>query len=154
MSDWKRTTQEIPFESLQPEIVTAITDHIQRYNLGPLLSEVLMCVQTESEKIKKGLFGGSELVHTGILLTSRWLVWVVSGSKTQTTVLSAPLRDVIVQDYAQTQFAKMIPDTGLEVSGRFTDTSENISAFIGMEANQAGRKFIEVVLRAAQDAKK
>jgi hypothetical protein len=55
-----------------------------------------MCIQTDSEKIKKGLFGGA-------VLTPRWLLWAVSGTKTQAAVLSALLVDVIVQDYAQTQ---------------------------------------------------
>jgi ligand-binding SRPBCC domain-containing protein len=87
-------------------------------------------------------------------LTPHWLVWAVSGTITQAAVLSAQLRDVTVQDYAQTQFAKMIPDSGIQVSGRFTDVSENGSAFIGLEDNATGRKFKELVLQAAQDAKK
>jgi hypothetical protein len=59
-----------------------------------------------------------------------------------------------VRDYAQTQFAKMIPDTGIEVSGRFTTVSENGSAFIGLDEGPTGRKFKEVVIKAAQEAKK
>lgn len=154
MSDWKRTTKEIPFESLRPELVTAIKAHVEQYNLGALLSEAMMCVQTDSEKAKKGLFGSAETVYTGAVLTPHWLVWAVSGTRTQSAVLSAQLRDVTVQDYAQTQFAKMIPDSGIQISGRFTDVSENGSAFIGLEENTAGRKFKDLVLQAAQVAKK
>ena len=117
MSDWKRTSREIQFENLRPEMVEAIKQHIERYNLGAILSEVLMCVQTDSEKIKKPLFGSAEIIYTGLVLTARWLVWAVSGTKTQTSVLSAQLRDVTVQDYAQTSFAKLISDSGIEVSG-------------------------------------
>ena len=152
MSDWSRKTKEVPFESLRPEMVTAISNHIQQYHLGPVLSDTLMCVETESEKVRRGLFGSAEIASMGTVVTPRWLIWVISGRKTGIAVLSAKLRDIVVRDYAQTQFAKMIPDTGIEVSGRFTDTSENISAFIGVEENQAGRKFIEVVLQAVQNA--
>jgi hypothetical protein len=61
---------------------------------------------------------------------------------------------VTVQDYAQTQFANMIPDSGIEVSGVFTDASENASAFIGLGEGVAGEKFKEVLINAAAEAKK
>ena len=154
MSDWKRTTKEVPFESLRPELVDAINKHIEQYNLGAILSDALMCVQTDSEKIKKVLFGGAEVAHQGVILTPRWIVWAMSGTKTQPAVLSAQLRDVTVQDYAQTQFAKMVPDSGIQVSGRFTDVSENSMAFIGLDDGAAARNFKEAVVKTVQDAKK
>jgi hypothetical protein len=154
MSDWKRTTKEIPFTSLPPEMVSAINKHIEQYNLGPILADALMCVQTDSEKMKKGLFGGAETVQMGVVLTPRWLVWAVSGTKTNLAILSAQLINITVQDYEQTSFAKMVPDSGIEVSGMFTDASEGASAFIGLDNGPAGIKFREVIIRAAQDAKK
>lgn len=154
MPDWKRTTKEVSFDSLPSEMVTAIRQHIEQYNLGPILSDALMCVQTDSEKTKKSLFGGTEIVWTGAMVTPRWLIWAVNGTKTETTVLSAQLINVTIQDYAQTQFAKMIKDSGIEVSGRFTDTSENASAFIGLDESSAGQKFRQILIQAAADAKK
>ena len=154
MSDWKRSTKEIRFESLPPEMVVAINQHIERHNLDSILSDTLMCIQTDSEKVKKGLFGKAETVQVAAMVTPRWLVWAIQGKDTQTAVLSAQLINLIVQDYSQTSFAKMIPDSGIEVSGMFTDAGESISAFIGLEENAAGNKFTETVIRAAQDAKK
>jgi hypothetical protein len=154
VSDWKRTTTEVPLAGLRPEMVPAIRNHLERYNLGEVLSDTLMTVQTDSEKVRKGLFGGAETVYTGMVITPRWLVWAISGPKTQTAVLSAQLRDIVVQDYAETQFAKMIPDTGIQISGHFTDASDNVSAFLGLDDRTAGRKFKELVIQAAQDAKK
>ena len=81
-------------------------------------------------------------------------MWATSGTKTPAAVLSAQLRDVVVQDYAESQFAKMIPDSGLNVSGKFTDASENGMTFIGLDGGAAGRKFTEIVVNAAQEAKK
>lgn len=154
MSDWKRTTREIPLESLPPEMVAAINQYIEKYNLGSILTDTLMCVQTDSEKRKKGLFGKAEMIQVGVVVTPRWLVWAIYGTNTQTTVLSAQLIHITVQDYAQTTFAKLIPDAGIEVSGLFIDASESASAFIGLEENAAGNKFKEIVMKAAQDAKK
>lgn len=154
MSDWKRTTKELGFENLRPELLQAINGHIEKYNLGEILSDALMCVQTDSEKIKKGLFGGAEVVYAGAVVTPRWLVWATSGTKTQTSASSAQLNDVTIQDYAESSFAKLIADTGLNVSGRFTDVSENSTTFIGLDEGVAGEKFKEISLRSTQDAKK
>lgn len=154
MSDWKRTTKEVSFENLPAGMVSAVNEHIEQYNLGPILSDALMCIQTDSEKVKKGLFGGVETVQMGAVVTPRWLVWVVNGTKTQTAVLSAQLINITVQDYAQTPFVKMIPDSGVQIDGMFTDVSENASAFVGLDEGTAGRKFKEVLIQAVQDAKK
>ena len=154
MSDWKRKTQEVLFESLSPEMIAAINKHIERYNLGPILSDAILCIQTDSLKEKKGLFSEKETVQTGAVITPRWLVWATSGTKTDTTVLSAQLIDVVVQDYAQTEFAKMIPDSGINVIGKFTDVSESSTAFIGLDEGAAGNKFKETVIKAVQDSKK
>ena len=154
MSDWKRWTKEIALQSLPPEMVSTIHQHIERYQLGSILSDTLICIQTDSEKRKKGLFGKAETVQVGVLVTPRWLLWATQGTNAQTTILSAQLIHITVQDYAQTPFAKLIPDSGVEVSGMFTDTSESTSAFIGLEENAAGNKFKELLIQAAQDAKK
>ena len=154
MSDWNRKTQEVSFENLLPEMIASINKHIEQYNLGPILSDAIMCIQTDSEKTKKGLFSREETVYIGAVITPRWLVWVTSGTKMETTVLSTQINDVVVQDYAQTKFAKMIPDSGINVTGKFTDVSENSTAFIGLDESPAGDKFKETVIKAVQDAKK
>ena len=154
MSEWKRMTKEVSLEELPPEMVSEIREHIQQYNLGPILSDALMCLQTDSGKAKKGLFGGAERVQMGVVLTPRWLVWVISGTKTKPTALSAQLINLTVQDYAQTPFAKMVPDSGIEVGGLFTDAREPASAFIGLDEGTAAEKFKEILIKAVQDAKK
>jgi hypothetical protein len=154
MSEWKRITKEISLDNLSSQMVSAINQHIEQHHLGPILSDVLMCIQTDSEKVKKGLFGGMEIVQVGAAVTPRWLLWAVQGTKTQAAVLSAQLINITVQDYAQTSFAKMIPDSGVEVNGRFTDSNENVSAFIGLENGLSGDKFKEIIIKAVQEAKK
>jgi hypothetical protein len=154
MSKWKRSTREISLDDLPAEMLTAIDQHIERYNLGPILSDALMSIQTDSEKIKKGLFGGSTQVKIAAILTPRWLVWSIDESKGKPTVLSAQLIHATIQDYSQTSFAKLVPDSGIEVSGMFTAASETVSAFIGLEDNLAGQRFRDIVIKAAAAAKK
>lgn len=155
MSDWKRTTREVTFEQLPADIKAEIQKHIELYNLGDILSDAKMWIQTDSEKPKMGLFGSAESVRQCAVVTPRWLVWVVSGTKTpEPASLSALLTDIVIQDYADTQFAKMVPDSGIQVNGKFTDVSESASAFIGLEENASGKKFKETVIAAVQEAKK
>lgn len=154
MSEWKRSTRELSFEQLPEEMKAEIQKHIELYNLGDILSDISMCIQSDAEKVKKGLFGTAETNQMGAVLTPRWLVWAIMETKTPPSALSALLQDIVVQDYADTPFAKMVPDSGLQVNGKFTDMTENASAFIGLEENNVGRKFKETVIGAVQDAKK
>jgi hypothetical protein len=154
MSEWKRKTKEVALESLPPEMADAIHQHIEKHNLGLILAETLMCIQTDSEKTKKALFGGAQSVQMVAAITPRWLVWSVDEPKGEPAVLSAQLIHITVQDYAQTPLAKMAPDAGIQVNGMFTDASESASAFIGLEENIAGQKFRDAVIKAAAAAKK
>lgn len=154
MPDWKRTTRESAFESLRPELAAAVKSHIEQYYLGDILSDAVMCIQTDSEKIKKGLFGSAEIVYAGVVVTPRWLLWAVSGTRAHTAVLSALLDDIVVQDHAKSSFAKLAPDSGIHVSGKFTDVSENGTAFIGLGDEPAAEKFMDVVINAVQAVKK
>jgi len=154
VSDWKRTTREIPFEQAPAEMKAEVQRHIGLYNLGNILIDTEICVQSDGEKAKKGLFGSEETNQTIAILTSSWLLWVVSGNKTPATATSALLSDILIQDYARTPFVKMVPDSGIQVSGKFTDVTENSAAFIGLENNAAGQKFMELAISAVQNAKK
>ena len=151
MPDWKRSTREIPFESVDPEVRVEVQKHVELYNPGDILSNLVISIQTDSEKAKKGLFGSAEINHTTAILTPRWLLWVVSGTKTKAAILSAQLRDVVIEDYANTPFAKQVSDSGIQVSGWFTDMSENVSAFIGLEDNTSGIE--EIKKRQASERK-
>lgn len=154
MSEWKRSTREVTLENLPPDIKAEIQKHIQLYNLGDILSDALISIQSDSEKAKKGFFGSTEVNHTFAILTPHWLIWVMSGTKTSAVALSAQLCNVVIQDYAMTQYAKLIPDSGIQVSGRFTDVSENASAFIGLEDNPVGKKFKELLISTAAQSRK
>jgi hypothetical protein len=150
MGDYTRTTRECSIDSMRPELSAAVRAHVEKYNLGDILARPVMCIETASEKIKKGLFGKGGTIYTGAVLTSGWLVWASAGDKTPIGVLSARLNQITVQDYAKSDFAKLIADSGLSVHGLYTDTSEAATAFIGLEDNAVGKKFKEAVIAAVQ----
>ncbi len=137
---------------MRPELSAAMRAHVEKHNLGDVLSATVMCIETTSEKIKKGLFGGGETIYTGAVLTKGWLVWANCGMKVTPHALSARMNQITVQDYAKSDFAKLIPDTGVNINGLQTDSPEAGSAFIGLEENAAGKKFREALIAAVQGA--
>jgi hypothetical protein len=152
MGDYTRSTRECSFEGLGPEMVSAAKAHIEKYELG----DILACIEATSNKIKKGLFAGPgpKVVRNGIILTPRWLVQVLKFDADAAFARSARLVDIVVSDYEKNPFYAKLPDSGVEVSGSFKDTSERSSSFIGLGKDDAGNKFKEMILKAVQDAKK
>ena len=159
MGDYRRSTRECNFEQLRPEIVTALRDHIQRYELGDVERETLICCETTNERIKKpGLFDrliGGDLgpVHyVGIVVTPRYLIWARSGTKDGVTVLSARLRECEVLDYANTPQAQLMPDTGLEVTAMFTGATQRGQTFIGLGPEPSAQNLRQILKQAMQQA--
>lgn len=154
MSDWLRSTRKCTLADLPAEVTAAIRAHQERYNLGDLLSRATLGVETVSRKTKKGLLGGStDEVRITALLTPDWLVWAIAADRAEPTIMSARLQDVVAQDYASTKFAAMVPDSGLEISGSFTDVSARGAAFIGLGPEPASAEFKAATISAIQAAK-
>ena len=156
MGDYNRSTREVTFADLSAEMTDAVNKHIELYNLGSILDDALICVEASSEKIKKGLFSGpgAKVVNNIVIVTPRWLLQVIKSDNNPAFARSAQLRDIAVMDYEKSPFYAKIPDNGVEVTGHFTDTSENSTSFIGMGKDAAGDKFKQVLIEAVQNAKK
>lgn len=152
MSDYKRATRTCDLNSMRPELAQAIRAHVEKYNLGAVLDEVSACIETTSVLAKKGMFGKEKIIYTAAVLTKSWLLWANSGTDVTPHALSARLNQITVQDYAQSSFAKLIPDSGVVVNGLQTDTSKAGSTFIGLEENEAGKSFKDRLVVAVQEA--
>jgi hypothetical protein len=155
MADYNRTSRECNFEQLGPEIIAAINSHLEKYELGPILNDALMCIEVKSDKIKKGLFAGPgpKLTEVVLLLTPHWLVQTIKIENQPIITRSARLEDITVSDYEKSPFYARLPDHGVEVSGRFTDTNENSTSFVGLGMDAAGTKFKEMFIKAVREAK-
>lgn len=156
MGDYKRSTTEINFENISPDILQAIHKYIELHNLGDILNGVTHCIVSTSEKIKKGLFSGPGpklLVETAIL-TNRWLILADRVDQNVVFIKSMQLQDIVVEDYEKSLFYSKIPDTGLNITGRFTDASEQGMIFLPLGKDIAGDTFKEALIHAAQEAKK
>ena len=137
MGDWNRTTKEIPIEKIRSEITSAIEMHLEEYELGPILNNYLLCIETYSEKKKKGLFsgGGDKWVITNAIITPDWLIIGGMGEKQSEFGLSVKRSEMQAEDYKESVNNKYLPDNGVNISGVFTGR-------VGMHGNQRVTVFI------------
>lgn len=156
MGDYNRSTKEITFESITPDVMQSINTYINKHNLGDILENISICIVSASEKIKKGLFSrpGPRLLVQTVILTDRWLILADRVDQNAIYVRTMQLRDITVEDYEKSIFYSKIPDTGLTISGIATDTTEKGSIFLPLGKDSAGEKFKSALIGAAQEAKK
>ncbi len=150
MGDYTRVTRECTLAGLRPEWTAAIRKYIEKHELGDLEADILICCETTSTKKKKGFFGGNpEVILTGMLVTSKWLVWATGMENESIGVLAAKLRDIQAQDYEKSDFYRLMPDTGLNINGLLVAEGSG-SAFIGLGPEAAGQKFCAVLRDALE----
>jgi len=154
MNTYVRSTHECTFTDLRPELVTAIRKHIEKYKLGDIESSPLICCETTSTSQKMGLFAnGAETTVAGMIVTAQLLIWTNGKKKDRPIVRSALLRNVDVQDFENTAMYQVNPDSGMNITGRYTDVTKQGQAFLGLGADPAGEKFRQVLQHAIQKAK-
>ncbi|MCB0101131.1 MAG: hypothetical protein H6635_06890 [Anaerolineales bacterium] len=156
MGDYNRSTKEIAFGDITANVTKSIQTYIEKHNLGDILANPVMCIISTSEKIKKGLFGGGagpKLLIQTVILTDRWLILADNVDQNALYIKSMQLRDLTVEDYEKSSFYKMIPDTGVNISGLATDTPEKGTLFLPLGKDDAGEKFKVKLIEMVQKAK-
>ena len=150
MSDYNRTTRECLVSQLRPELLQAIQNYFQEHKLGDLETEILICCETISKKkstsrLVSWLNGESDTtIHTGMLLTPQWLIWVRSGDRSGLRMTAANLTAIQVKAYT----SALTHDTGLEVFGYLGDSPSRVRGYIGLGADLAAQRFCEAVKQA------
>ncbi|HEX8736101.1 MAG TPA: hypothetical protein VF721_12310 [Pyrinomonadaceae bacterium] len=154
MREYQRTTRECSFNDFAPDVIRAIRKYAEKYELGSVESEALMCAETVSEKIKQGffskIFGGANYAqNVSMLVTPERLLWCALDSRNNAIVLSARLSEIEISDYE----SPLIEDDGLDVFGFINQSPERVQAFLGLGAEAAAQKFRETLKEAARRAK-
>ena len=155
MGIYQRTTREMRLEWLPEVIQTAIQRHLEQNNLGPILADDIMCVETVSDKKKKGLFKGPrpKQVTSYAILTPTWLIYAAVDESGIASAMSVPLAEVIVEDYKNSPFYAKMPDNGFFITGNFTGQvgmqgRQHVSIFLGLGEERDARIFGEALLEA------
>lgn len=156
MGDYNRSTKEIAFGKIPANVLNSIQTYIEKHDLGNILAKPLMCVVSKFEKAKKSFFSkpGPKLLVQTAILTEHWLILADNVDQNALYIKSMQLRDITVEDYEKSPFYKMIPDTGMNVNGLFSDASEVGSLFVPLGKDEAGEQFKVCVIEAVQKSKK
>jgi hypothetical protein len=153
MNAYTRSTRECTFADLRPELVTAIRKHIEKFKLGDVESFLLICCETTSTTQKTGFFtNDAETTITGMFVTAQLLVWTNGLKRDKPTVRSAWLRNIDAHDFENTAMYQAKPDSGMNITGRYTDVTKQGKAFIGLGMDSAGEKFRQVLRHSIQMA--
>ena len=153
MNAYTRSTSECAFSDLRPELLAAIREHVQKYKLEDIESSLLICCETTSTIQKTGLFTSDpKTTITGMLVTNQLLIWTNGKKRDKPIVRSALLRNIDTQDFENTAMYQVNPDSGLNVTGRYTDVTKQGQAFIGLGTDPDGEKFRQVLQHAIQKA--
>ena len=148
-----RSTHECTFADLRPELVTTIRNHIEKYKLGDVEASLLICCETTSTTQKTGLFTSDpKTTITVMLVTDQLLVWTNEKKKDKPTIRSAWLRNIDAQDFENTAMYQVNPDSGMNITGRYTDVTKQGQAFIGLGTDPDGEKFRQVLQHSIQKA--
>jgi hypothetical protein len=151
MNTHTRSTREYLFGDLKPELAVAIHKHIEKYKLGVVESSFLICCEATSTSQKCALSAiGMETTVTNMFVTPKLLLWTEEKNKSNPLVRSAWLRNIEVQDYENTTMYQVNPDSGMNITGRYTDVTKPGQSFIGLGADSAGEKFRQVLQLAIQ----
>lgn len=166
MITWKRTTRELSIDHISPVMTAAIQRHLDRFNLGPILKDYSMCIETVSKQEKKGLFGGGMMgvkipkstLHVSVI-TPTWLVHCIqSEGQADASTLSIKLETATAVDYSTTPEYKMMKDCGVFVSGIYTgivgEFSNQSQHFIGLGEEPAANEFKEFLFKFIRQTRK
>ena len=161
MGEWNRSTSKLTLDQIRPAHRSAIQEHIEAYELKLDLDGYLMCIETISRKKKKKLFGGgipNQTIQLSVL-TPTWLIVAAQGDRSDSVaVLSIQLKHAIAKDYKDDPSYKMVPDSGIFVTGTYTGRvgmhgSSDISSFIPLGEEPAAAEFKEILFQSIANAK-
>ena len=155
MNAYTRSTRECEFGELPPELVASIRKHANTYILGDIESSLLICCETTTTRQKAGLFAnGGQTSVSGMFVTTQFLVWTkeTERGKSNPSVMSALLRNIDAHDFENTAMYKVKPDSGMNITGRYTDVTKQGQTFIGLGSDPAGEKFRQVLQHSIQTA--
>jgi hypothetical protein len=155
MSNYNRTTRECSVSQLHPDLRQAIKNYFREQELGDPETETLLCCETISTRKSSGwlgslLNGGEDTtIHTGMLLTSEWLVWVRKGDRSGTVLTAASLKEIQVKTY----LSILNKDNGLEIAGFTRDSQSQVRGYVGLGTEPAAQRFCEEVEKAVAKVK-
>ena len=144
---YERTTRQCHFSELDHGIQQALQGYFQSHGLGDPETESRLCTETLTVRrpapkwisiLEGNLDPTSRLA---MMITSDWLVWVLSGERSGTVTAGARLK-VLKTKILVTRRSE---EFRLEISGLLNDSKEFARGTFELGAQPAAQKFCESV---------
>lgn len=100
-------------------------------------SNVLMACRTRSILQKNGAIRGKETSLFAVHVTPKWLVWAMLANGNTVNAGSALLHQIEARNDETTAMFAILPNQGLNITGRYTDVNKTGMTFIRLE--QSGK---------------
>ncbi|HEY3311247.1 MAG TPA: hypothetical protein VGK00_06360 [Anaerolineales bacterium] len=152
MGTFVRSTRECSISQLRPELLRAMQNYFTTHGLGDPETEITRCCETFTEKKATGWLsswlntGTDSRLYTGMVLTTRSLIWARAGDITGVHVVGAELKNI----RARGRLSLFSKNFGLEVIGLVEDSTNNVRGIIGMGPEPAAEKFCDEVHQAIE----
>ena len=149
------TTRACAIEELNADLKNALRKHSQQFGLEDLESNVLMCCETQAIVQTNGWLGRKDKVtHSAAYVTPKWLVWAIAANASPARAGSAQLRKIESRDYESTAMFAIVPNHGLNITGRYTDVNKTGMTFISLGSEPDGQNFRQILKEALKKAAK
>ena len=149
-----RSTRECALAEIDKNLSAAIQAHLSEYKITMADQTIQMCCETVSTQKKKSVFGGSEKAIQAVILTDEWLFWGERIHGKASSSGSAQLDQIEMRDYERTAMFNIIPDSGVNITGQYSDSSQTGQLFLALDSEPAGTRFRELLREAIKNSKK
>jgi len=146
------STRACTIEELNTNLKTALRAHGKQYGMEDIESNVLMCCETKSIPQKNGAIGATETSFSAVYVTPKWLVWAVPANGNTVNAGSALLHQIEARNYETTAMFAILPNQGLNITGRYTDVNKTGMTFISLGSEPDGQNFRQVLKGALNKA--
>lgn len=144
-SDYRRSTSAASASSLPEDLLGAIRHKAEDTGMGDVVGAAITAIVTTSTRERRRL-GRSRVTEQrcAALFTPNWLVWATDDGGGDPVVTGCHLSQVDLAEYASTAMAKLVSDSGLEVTVPVAGSSEagSGSLFIGLGPEPAAAAFV------------
>ena len=155
MNTTSSSTRACSIEELNPDLKNALRKHSRQFGLEDIESDVLICCETQSVVQTNGWLGRKEQVtHSAAYVTPKWLVWAIAVKGGPARAGSAELRNIESRDYESTAMYAIVPNHGLNITGRYTDVNKTGMTFISLGSEPDGQNFRQILKEALKKSAK
>jgi hypothetical protein len=144
--EWNRKSRECSFSQLHPDLIQIILDKAAEAELGRIDADILFCCETESEKIKKGLFSSApgmkdKHIHQAAVVTPDWLILATKGDKSSAWANFYYYDKMEVNSYRP----MLIDDCGLEIMAQGRGMVQRGMFFVGFGDEMTAHRLKEAL---------